>query len=213
MLTVKCASCKAKINLKTKKRIPENYQCRKCKIIETTRDDKFKKSASQLSKLKLSNPDIKSKMSIKASLSNVKNAEKIKESLKKFYSNDSNKESNSNKIKAKWQDPEYRKKVTESISNKWKDPIYRNKITSCKMIKDITKSFKKNQNEKVKIRNYLTNNSIPFSEEHCIHVYKFDFFINGLYLVDLERSNEKKIFIEHYFKNLKYINTLKEMIK
>jgi hypothetical protein len=78
------------------------------------------------------------------------------------------------------------------------------------MIKDIKKSFKRNQTEKIKIKNNLVNNNIPFVEDHIIHIYKFDFFINGIYVLDLERSNEKKIFVEHYFKHLKYVNTLKE---
>jgi hypothetical protein len=117
METVKCIICQTTYKFNDRwfeRNSADNYICRICKIKKTTRSKEFRKESQKRSKEKLSSPNIKSRMSQKAIINNIKNSEKISESLKKYFENQENKEKISEEIKNRWKNPEYKGKIIGS---------------------------------------------------------------------------------------------------
>lgn len=193
---VTCKKCNTKYEFGEKwfeKHDKLNFICRTCKIKETTRSDDFKKSASLKSKKILANDDIKLKMSQKAMISNFKNSEKISESLKKHFECNGT-DAIKKEIKNRWSNKDYRDKISKSTKKQWENPEYRGKILGSRA--------SLNKKRKISLKNHkITNN-------FTIGIYTFDALIDDIYLYDKIPSQEKKLFVEHNFKKLKYINDL-----
>jgi hypothetical protein len=198
METVKCIICQTTYKFNDRwfeRNSTDNYICRICKIKKTTRSKEFRKESQKRSKEKLSSPNIKSRMSQKAIINNIKNSEKISESLKKYFENQENKEKISEEIKNRWKNPEYKEKMSEEIKNRWKNPEYKGKIIGSRI---------KFLNKKIKGLN------IEHQCDFTIGPYTFDAFINEKYLYDSKYSKEKALFVEHNLTNIEYINDLKK---
>lgn len=188
------------------------FICRKCKVIKATTSEQFKEKQRRQSILKLSLESVKNLMSTKAVINNMKNAEKISKSLKKHFKSAIARKEDSQNIATKWKDNDFKSKISMAIKLKWKDPLYRNKILGNRVLKSIKRSFKKNPKDHQKIKTILDNNNTKYQEYFDIHIYKFNFFIDGKYLLDLDYSKEKEEFVNHYFKGkYVYINSLKQI--
>ena len=185
---------------------PKKFVCRNCKIKKTTQSNKFKKESRDRSIENLANEAVKSKMSIIATINNSKNAEKISKSLRKFYQSSKNKSDNSDRIKELWKTKHYRDKITDQIKNKWQDNDYRVKVLASKDKKEINLKFGSKDHNNFK--NKLLKLKLSFEENYYLGTYMFDFFVDNKILIDIEIDNEKKLFIEHYFKQYKYSNTI-----
>lgn len=183
-----------------KKNDPQTFICRKCKIKETTRSAEFRSKASLKSKNKLSDPNIKARMSQLASLNNIKNAEKISESLKKYYKLPDNRKKVSIKSLNNWKNPKYVQSVSDGLSKKWEDPTYRGKVLG-------SREHVKPQ----KLSKQLHWLKLEHEANFILAAYVFDALIMGKYLYDEQPSNEKRLFVEHYYKEYIYINDLNEI--
>ena len=185
---------------------PKKFVCRNCKIKKTTQSNKFKKESRDRSIENLANEAVKSKMSIIATINNSKNAYKISKSLRKFYQNSKNKSDNSDRIKELWKTKHYRDKITDQIKNKWQDNNYRVKVLASKDKKEINLKFGSKDHNNLKKK--LLKLKLSFEENYYLGTYMFDFFVDGKILIDVVIDNEKKLFVEHYFKQYKYNNTI-----
>lgn len=187
-----------------KKNNKEEFVCRNCKIRIRTQSDTFKRKQSARSKVALSDPNIKERMSQRATLSNIKNADKISKSVKKHYEDYDNLQKAKKRSQERWQDPEYRKTVSNGLKEKWQDPEYRGKVLG-------SRAHYKKRNSK--LEQDLSKKGLKFIPNYTISHYEFDAFINGKYLYDKQPSNEKRLFIEHYFTDLVYISDLELALK
>jgi hypothetical protein len=181
---------------------PKKFICRNCKIKKTTQSKKFKHESKERSLEKLASSVVKSKMSMIATINNAKNADKISKSLRKFYQDSKNKSDNSNRVKKLWKSKNYREDISNKIKNKWLDDDYRIKVLTAKDKKEMNLKFGTRDHNDLKKK--LTNNNIRFEENYYLGIHKFNFFINNKILIDLEENDDKKLFVEHYFKQYKY---------
>lgn len=202
MPIVRCNKCHTDYEFKEawfKKNNPEEFVCRNCKIRIKTQSNTYRKKQSQRSKAALSNPDVKERMSQRATLSNIQNADKISIGVKKYYNDHDNRERLRKRSQEKWKDPEYQKMVSEGLQQKWKDPEYRGKILGSRA------HLKK---RKTKLEKELTARGLEFKPNFILANYEFDMLINGKYLYDEQPSKEKRLFVGHYFKQYVYIDSL-----
>jgi hypothetical protein len=179
-----------------------DFVCRLCKIKNTTQSNKFKNESRDRSLKSLSDEVVKSKMSIIATINNAKNAEKISKSLRKYYQSSKNKSDNSNRVKKLWGLKNYRNKISGRIKGKWLDNDYRLKVLTSKDKKDINVIFNNKDHNSLKLK--LNKLGIIFEENFFLGIHKFDFLIDNKILIDLDNNSDKKLFIEHYFKQYKY---------
>lgn len=206
-MIILCNKCQAKYEFKEawfKKNDPDKFVCRNCKIKIRTQSNTYKKSQSARSKAILSDPNIKERMSQQAVLSNAKNAEKISKSIKKYYDDHDNLNKLKKRSQSKWQDPLYRKMVSDGLQKRWQDPEYRGKVLGSRVHLN-----KKNN----KLEKFLINEGHQYILGFILASYEFDALINNAYLYDEVYSKEKEMFVGHYFKNYKYINTLDLVLK
>lgn len=181
---------------------PNKFVCRNCKIKKTTQSKKFKEESRNRSVENLSSELVKSKMSMIATINNAKNADKISKSLRKFYQDTKNKSDNSDRIRKLWKSKNYRNKITDKIKGKWLDDNYRIRVLSSKDKKEMGMKFgSKDHNE---LRKRIQKSGAKYEENYFIGVYRFDFLIDDKILIDLEDNADKKLFVEHYFKQYKY---------
>jgi len=202
MPTAKCNKCNVDYEFKEawfKKHDLEEFVCRKCKIRIRTQSSTYRKEQSRRSKAALSDPNVKERMSQRATLNNIHNADKISQSVKDYYADHNNRERAKKRSKKKWQNPKYREMVSEGLKRKWQDPEYRGKILGSRA------HYKKHNN---KLQAILTDLGFQFVLGYTIAMYEFDAVINEIYLYDEQYSREKEMFIDHYFKNMIYINNL-----
>jgi len=179
----------------------ESFVCRKCKIKETTRSNEFRNNASAKSKEVLSNHDVKSRMSQKAIINNIRNSDKISESLKKHFRENPDKlRQISKEVSERWKDPEYKLKISEAVEKSWRDPEYRGKILGSR-----TKLSKRSRFFKNSLR------GLNYEEQFTIGPYTFDIMIENKYLYDQKHSKEKELFVRHNLKNFVYISNLAEV--
>lgn len=211
MVKTVCAVCGKSYEFKdkwAKKNDPGNFICRTCKIKQKTQSEEFKTRAKIRSLAKLQDEDVKEKMSIKASLNNIKNAEKIGKSLKKHF-----KENGTSKIsealKERWQDPDYRAKMSEASKDNWQSTEYRSKVINSLIMSDLKKSL--NNKDHQQIKEWLELQEYEFEENYFLGYYDFDFVIDGWIILDLKSNNERKLFIEHYFSEYKYITEVDDL--
>jgi len=207
MPIILCNKCQAKYEFKEawfKKNDPDKFICRNCKIKIKTQSNTYKKSQSARSKVILSDPNIKERMSQQAILSNSKNADKISKSIKKYYGDHDNLNKLKKRSQNKWQDPLYRKMVSDGLQKRWQDPEYRGKVLGSRV--HLTK--KNNKLEK-----FLIGEGHQYILGFILASYEFDALINNSYLYDETRSEEKAMFISHFFKQYKYINALDLILK
>ena len=204
-MKVLCTKCSAKYEFKErwfKNNDPSTFVCRKCKIRESTQNQEFKESAKARSIAALANEDIRERMSILASIRAINNADKISESLKKTYKSKELRDQISERVSEKWKDPEYRSKVSSGIKEKWEDPEYRGSVlgSRAKLRKAPQKAIKQLAGHK-------------YDPCFSLGIYQFDLLIDDVFLYDEQPSEEKRLFVEHYFKNFVYINDLAEVKK
>jgi hypothetical protein len=176
--------------------------CRNCKIKNTTQSKKFKQESKERSLEKLANSAVRSKMSMIATINNAKNAERISNSLRKFYQNSKNKSDNSNRVKKLWKSKNYREDISNKIKNKWLDDDYRIRVLTSKDKKEMNLKFGTRDHNDLK--NKLIKTKTKFEENYYLGIHKFNFFINNKILIDLEENDDKKLFVEHYFKQYIY---------
>jgi hypothetical protein len=199
-MKIKCIKCGKKFSFSKKWRgNPKNYICRTCKIKATTKSSQFKSKQSEISKRILSDPLIKRKMSNKAIINNIKNSDKISKSLKQHFYNPKAKEAVRASTKKLWEGKEFKNKISNSMKKRWKDPEYRGKIFGSRV------RLKKKQIAIAKILNSL---KLSYEPNYILTLYEFDFFIENKILFDEKYSEEKDLFIKHYFPKLKYTNDL-----
>jgi len=168
----------------------------------TCQNGKYKKKMSLKSKEVLSDDNIRSKMSIKASLNNMITNKSRSEALKRYYSNQLVKEGISKSTKLLWEDEKYQEKVSNGLSKKWEDPQYRGKIIGSRY-RPVSRSYK--------IERFCIKNNITFKHNIALGSYNFNYIINNNYLLDLSKDNVKKLFVEHYFKDYTYINDIAQI--
>lgn len=179
-----------------KKNKDKEFTCRGCKIKASWTDEK-RLDAKAKSEAKLSTSDIKSKMSMMASISNSKNAGKISSSLKKYF--------RENKKKAVTPKAESIVKIKNAIKEKWQDDVYRAKILMKRWEKQDSTIFKvKLTSKEKKIKSQLTKDGTKFTMDYFLGPYEFKFFVKEKILIDTESDNNKKLFIEHYFPQYEY---------
>lgn len=199
-MKIKCIKCGKEFSFSKKwKGNSKNYICRYCKIKTTTKSPEFRCKQSEISKRILSNPLIKRKMSNKAIINNIKNSDKISKALKHYFSNPEAKETVRASTKKLWGDKKFKDKISNSMKKRWKDPEYRGKVFGSRV------RLKKKQIAIAKILNSLKLNYKP---NYVLTLYEFDFFIENKVLFDEKYSEEKDLFIKHYFPKLKYTNDL-----
>lgn len=185
---------------------PDEFICRNCKIKATTQSDKFKSESKARSIENLASEAVKSKMSMIATINNAKNADKISKSLRKYYQDSKNKSDNSDRVRGLWKTKNYRSKISDSIKDKWLDNDYRIKILASKDKKEIGMKFSSKDHNN--LRKLLQKSGSKVEENYYIGVYRFDFFVDYKILIDLEENDDKKLFVEHYFKQYKYQTAL-----
>lgn len=202
MPKVQCNKCFNDYEFKEQwflKHNPDTFVCRKCKIRIKTQSNTYRKKQSVKSKAVLSDPNIKARMSQRATLNNIQNADKISQGVKRHYQDHDNLQKAKKRSREQWQNKDYRKLVSDGLKKKWRDPEYRGKILGSR-----THLHKHN----AKLEQLLTDLGYEFELGFIIAAYEFEALIEGKYLFDEEISNEKKMFIEHYFKNYTYTNNL-----
>ena len=205
-MAIICSKCSRSYDFSPKwekKNSKKVFVCRACKIKQTMGDNDFRKRASELSKHVLSDPKVKIILSQLAILSNLKRSEKIRASLKKYYSDKHNKDTIREIVKERWQNPDYRKKVSDGIKQKWEDPDYRGTILGSRA--------KMNSKDRNVIKK-LKDKSLKYKEGFVIGPYRFDFLIENRFLYDKQLKEDRKILIEHYFKEYKYTDNLDDII-
>jgi hypothetical protein len=207
MIKLKCKKCGSYYEFK-RCSSKNDFVCRTCKIKQKTQSEEFKTRAKIRSLAKLQDKDIKEKMSIKASLNNVENAEKISESLKKHFK-DNGTSKISKALKERWQDPDYKKKMSETSKDNWQSTEYRSKVINSLIMSDLRKSL--NDKDHQQIKEWLELQEYEFEENHFLGYYDFNFIIDGWIILDLKSDNERKLFIEHYFSEYKYITEVDDL--
>lgn len=202
MPLAKCNKCNNDYEFKEawfKKNDPEKFVCRKCKIKIRTQSSTYKKQQKLKSKKALANKNTKERMSQIATLNNIKNADKISIGLKKYFSDHKNRQKAKKISQKKWQDPSFKKTISDKLKLKWQDPEYRGKVLGSRV------RYKKRN---TKLYSQLSELKKPFIIGYTLAAYEFDALINEIYLYDSKPSTEKRLFIEHYFSNLVYIDNL-----
>lgn len=185
-----------------KTNIIEDWKCRKCKIKEKTRSPEFIAEACARSKAALSDPNVKARMSQMATLNNIKNAEKISESLKKYFKCPDAREKVSLNSLNNWRKAGYRKAVSDGLSNKWQDPEYSGKVLG---------SREHIRGSNVKLLKKLTDLGLDHEVNFILSLYEFDALIFGKCLYDENPSEEKRLFVEHYFPEYTYVCDLEKL--
>lgn len=215
-MEVKCVKCQEKFIFAKRwftKNDPKKFICRKCKIIATTTSDQFKESQRQLSLNKLSDSNIRRRMSLIAQINNIESSKKISKTLKEKYNDPEKKAEKSSQVKELWQNPEYRKKISNAIKLKWQDPNYRRTIKEKHQDRQIRSMFKHLTKEEKDIKKVLDSRKIKYEMNFRIHIHEFAFLINDEILVDTEGSKEKMLFIKNYFPNYKIVTSLSVLMK
>lgn len=137
-------------------------------------------------------------------MNNIHNAEKISKTLVKYYENEDLRQMISNRTKSYWLDKKYAETVRNKISNRWQDPIYRGRILG-------SRSHLRRRRHKV-VRK-LKEAGLEYTPDFALGLYLFDFKIQPNILFDEKLSEEKRIFLSHYFPEYKYISDLTEAAK
>ena len=177
-----------------KKHNKKTFVCRGCKIRASWTPEK-REEAREKSKAMLSSQEVKTKMSMMATISNAKNSEKISISLKKYFKE--------NKKVASTPKAESISKISNSIKEKWQDDEYRAKILLKRWEKQDSTLFKLTAKER-KIKNALVKAGIPFIMNKMLGAYEFKFLVNDKILIDTDPDERRKLFVEHYFEQYEY---------
>jgi hypothetical protein len=201
-IKVKCTKCELIYQFKSiwaKKNNLDTFICRKCKIIESTRSDKFKLECKKRSKELFLSNDLRSRVSQSASLSNEKNKDRISISLIEHFKDEKNRKKISEISKKNWQDQNYKKNVHDKLTEKWQDPLYRGKILG-------SRSKSRSNIQLIKL---LKERDIPFIKNFYLGMYCFEILIRDNILFDKTIQKQKQIFLNHFFPNYIYTNDTK----